>query len=73
MPINNSIPENGYLRLDQILQVYPVGRTTWWTGVKNGRFPKPVKLSSNITAWRAKDIQKLIKDVESSLEDQQDG
>lgn len=70
MPINNSIPENGYLRLDQILQVYPVGRTTWWTGVKTGRFPKPVKLSSNITAWRAKDIHKLIKDVESSLEDQ---
>lgn len=69
MPINNSIPENGYLRLDQILQVYPVGRTTWWTGVKTGRFPKPVKLSSNITAWRAKDIHKLIKDVESSLED----
>jgi len=38
----------------------PVGRSTWWAGVKDGRFPKPVKLGPRITVWRAQDIRALI-------------
>lgn len=37
----------------------PVGRSTWWEGVKKGRFPKPIKLSPRVTVWRAEDIAKL--------------
>jgi prophage regulatory protein len=28
--------------------------------VKDGRFPKPVKLGPRITAWRVEDIRELI-------------
>jgi len=48
------LPETGYLRLHQIIgnaqavppvpPLIPVGKSTWWAGVKAGRFPKPVKL-----------------------------
>ena len=38
----------------------PVGKTAWWSGVKAGRFPQPVRLSPKCTAWRRSDIQKLI-------------
>jgi len=38
----------------------PVGKSTWWAGVKSGRFPKPVKLGPRITAWRAEEIQALV-------------
>lgn len=55
------IPEIGFVRLPQILAVIPVGRTSWWAGVKSGHFPKPVKLSANCTAWKAEDIRELIK------------
>jgi predicted DNA-binding transcriptional regulator AlpA len=55
------IPETGFLRLPQVLSVIPVGKTCWWEGVRAGRFPKPVKLSARCTAWRAEDIQQLIK------------
>jgi predicted DNA-binding transcriptional regulator AlpA len=55
-----TIPTTGFVRLSTILKVFPISKTTWWDGVKKGRFPKPVKLSSNITAWRACDIQMLI-------------
>ncbi len=55
------LPETGFVRLPQILQVFPVSKSTWWLGVKDGRFPKPVKLSARITAWRAEDIQALIQ------------
>jgi len=57
----NEIPETGFLRLVQVLSVIPLGKTSWWVGVKSGRFPKPVKLSPRCTAWRAEDIRQLIK------------
>jgi predicted DNA-binding transcriptional regulator AlpA len=56
-----TIPETGFLRLPQVLSVIPLGKTCWWEGVKTGRFPRPVKLSSRCTAWRAEDIHDLIK------------
>ncbi|UPK26737.1 AlpA family phage regulatory protein [Bradyrhizobium sp. 195] len=40
----------------------PVGKSTWWAGVKSGRFPAPVKLGPRITAWRDSDIQQLIQE-----------
>ena len=55
------IPETGFLRLPQVLSVIPVGKTCWWEGVRQGRYPKPVKLSPRCTAWRAEDIRELIK------------
>lgn len=37
----------------------PVSRSTWWQGVKDGRFPQPVRLGPRVTAWRAADIDAL--------------
>lgn len=58
--MQNTIPDTGFVRLSTILKLIPVGRTTWWAGVKSGRFPKPVKLGQRITAWRVEDIRTLI-------------
>lgn len=55
------LPETGFVRLDTILKIIPVGRTTWWNGVKSGRFPKPIKLGPRTTAWRTEDIRALIE------------
>src|SRR5450755_4234616 len=57
------IPETGFLRLPDVLDVIPLGKTCWWEGVKSGRFPKPVKLSPRCTAWRAEDIHLLIHQI----------
>jgi len=59
----HTIPETGFVRLSQILTVIPLGKTSWWAGVKSGRFPKPVKLSERCTAWKAEDIRELIKQL----------
>ncbi len=65
------LPETGYLRLSQIVgnpranppipALIPISKPTWWRGVKEGRYPKPVKLSANTTAWRVEDIRALIE------------
>lgn len=55
------IPQTGFVRLPTILAHIPVSRSTWWAGVKSGKYPAPVKsLGANITAWRAKEISDLI-------------
>lgn len=56
----HNLPETGFLRLSQVLNFIPLGKTCWWEGVKTGRFPKPIKLSERCTAWRAEDIRLLI-------------
>ena len=60
---NNQFPATGFVRLPQILAVYPVSRSTWWAGVKSGRYPQSVKLGPHTTAWRAEDIVALINAV----------
>lgn len=55
----NALPRTGFVRLPRVLEHIPVARSTWWAGVKDGRFPKSVKIGG-VTAWRASDIQMLI-------------
>ncbi len=55
-----AFPEVGFVRLPQILAVFPVGRSTWWSGVKSGRFPQPVKLGPRVTAWRVEEIRAFL-------------
>ena len=73
---SNPLPEAGLVRLKQILgdpkakppipAVFPVSKSTWWAGVKSGRYPQPVKLGPRITAWRVDDIRKLIDPDEAA-------
>lgn len=53
------LPEIGFLRLPEVLRIIPVSRSTWWAGIKTGRFPKAVKLGVKTTAWRIEDIRRL--------------
>ena len=59
---SQALPETGFVRVKQIIAPgpIPVSRSTWWAGVKAGKYPPPVKLSENITAWRVEDIRSLI-------------
>ena len=72
------LPETGYLRLPQIIgdkkatpptpPLIPVGKSTWWAGVKDGRYPQPVKISERCTAWLVEDIRALIDSAKSAKE-----
>jgi prophage regulatory protein len=67
-PPLNDFPQFGLLRLWQILgdrrkgipPIIPVSKSTWWAGVKTGKYPKPVKLSARCTCWRVEDIRALL-------------
>jgi predicted DNA-binding transcriptional regulator AlpA len=70
----HTLPETGYLRLAQIVgkpatgdapaipAIIPVSKSTWWAGVRSGRYPQPTRaLGDRITAWRVEDIRALIE------------
>jgi predicted DNA-binding transcriptional regulator AlpA len=57
------LPETGFVRIDGVLAPkgpLPISRSSWWSGIKEGRYPKPVKLGPRTTAWRVEDIRALI-------------
>lgn len=69
-----TLPETGYLRLRDIIgrpatnddpgipALVPVCASTWWAGVRSGRYPQPTRaLGARITAWRVEDIRRLIE------------
>ena len=38
----------------------PIGKSTWWQWVRDGKAPAPVKLGPRTTAWKSSDISALI-------------
>lgn len=67
----HQLPATGFLRLAQIIgnprakppvpALIPVSKSTWWAGVKTGRYPAPVSLAPRVTAWRVEDVRDLIR------------
>jgi prophage regulatory protein len=57
-----------YLRLPQVLERIPVSKSTWWSGVRKGIFPRPIKLSPRVTVWLEDDIDKVGVDKEEGSE-----
>lgn len=55
-----ALPETGFLRLPQVLALIPISRSAWWAGIREGKFPKGIKLGTKTTVWRAEDIRALI-------------
>jgi prophage regulatory protein len=54
-------PDIALWRLPTVLAHVPVSRSGWWAGVKAGRYPAPVRLSTRCVAWRAADIRSLVQ------------
>lgn len=57
LPKNLILPSEGFVRINQLLNFVPFSRTTVWRLTKTGEFPKPVRLSNAVTAWRIEDIR----------------
>ncbi len=47
-----------FYRLPHLKAMLGVSGSSIWAWVRAGKFPKPIKLSENITAWNAADVEK---------------
>jgi predicted DNA-binding transcriptional regulator AlpA len=54
------LSETGFIRVPAILELIPIGKSTLWLWVKQGKFPRPFKLGQRTTAWRVEDVNLFI-------------
>lgn len=69
------LPSSGYVRLNQIVgnpkanppipAIIPISKSSWWNGVKTGKYPKPYKLGERTTVWRVEDIRNFMDNMEA--------
>lgn len=58
---HQAIPGDHMLRIHDVLQRIRVSRTSLYDGIKLGLYPAPVRVGKRTVAWRASDIDALIK------------
>jgi predicted DNA-binding transcriptional regulator AlpA len=56
----HEVPIDGLLRIPQILKIIPVSESGLFAMIKEGRFPKPIKLGAKTSVWKVTDIQEYI-------------
>ncbi|WP_186129784.1 helix-turn-helix transcriptional regulator [Burkholderia gladioli] len=57
-------PIDRVLRLAEVLEIVPIGRTKLLQMVKEGAFPAPLRLTTRIRGWRLSAIEKFLASVE---------
>jgi prophage regulatory protein len=63
----NTLPESGLIRMAQLVKVLPISKNTIWRLSKLGKFPKPVKLTENTTAWKCQDVHAWLASKETPV------
>lgn len=56
-----SLEGDGYLRLEDVLTVYPVSRSAWYEGIKRHIYPAPVPLGRRSVGWSRAAIRALVE------------
>lgn len=68
----DELPAFGFIRLNQILAPrgpIPVSKSTWWAGIRSGRFPKAIKIGPRMAAWDVAVIRQLVTEIASKETD----
>lgn len=63
-----NLPIDGLSRESDLLPFLPFGKSTLWQWSKDGRFPKPIKLSTKMTAWKNKEVHEWFNSIEDNME-----
>ena len=56
-------PPRPLLKLPEVLAALPVSRSSWYSGMRSGLYPQPVKIGAKSVAWRRCDIDRLIESL----------
>ncbi|MGZ8944038.1 MAG: helix-turn-helix transcriptional regulator [Methylococcaceae bacterium] len=57
------LPTTGFIRQRVLLIFLPFSSATLWRKIREGEFPKPVKLGPKITAWPVEVIREYMDTV----------
>ncbi len=58
----DDMPDMAFIRQVQLIpHVIPWSSATLWRKCKSGEFPRPVKLSERVTAWKVGDVRRFLE------------
>ncbi len=59
------LPDEALIRLSSLKQwgLIPFSASTLWRRCRSNDFPKPIKLSPGVTAWRVGDIRAFLNGI----------
>jgi len=60
--------EEKLIRLPQVMDLTGLARSTVWLWVKEGKLPKPFKLSQRVTVWKESEIMAFVMGAISSVD-----
>jgi predicted DNA-binding transcriptional regulator AlpA len=67
-PDFDSLPDSALIRQSALIPfVIPWSGPTLWRRCKAGDFPKPIKLSAGITAWKVGEVRAWLRSKEAAL------
>ena len=49
-----------YMRINEVIEMLSIGKSTVWAWVKDEKFPPPIKLSDYVTVWKLSDIDDFV-------------
>lgn len=64
------LPQTGFVKIQfivgdakkGIIGIYPVSRSSWYEGIKSGKYPQPVHLGGGRSvAWKVEDLRALLE------------
>jgi prophage regulatory protein len=66
--IFDDLPDVALIQIRSLInfKVVPYSATTIWRKCRGGEFPKPIKVSAGITAWRVGDIRQYLSAISNS-------
>ena len=53
---------SNFLRIKEVMKMTGIARSTIWLWVGEGKFPKPIKLSTRITIWEEEKVNNCKKE-----------
>jgi prophage regulatory protein len=56
LPLLGSSSEPVFLRVSELERLLPYKKSWIWSQVKQGAFPRPIKMSTRCTVWRRDEV-----------------
>ena len=65
----STLPDDALIRLSALIAMglVPFSASTLWRKCQCGQFPKPLKISDGVTAWRVRELREWLADPTSYL------
>lgn len=65
------LPIDGFIRLNEVLAILGLKKTTFQKGIREGTLPKPYKFGPRISLWSIEEIRSAVDKIKQQSQDHQ--